>query len=69
MWVGIYYDPDVAAAREARRADRVQGMARQQALSVHSGVTYNFEVDTTHRPTEDCAHDIARWLSVKGSAR
>ena len=69
VWVGIRCDPDVAAAREARRADRVQGMARQQALSVHSGMMYDFEVDTTHRSTDDCAHDIAGWLSAKGSAR
>lgn len=69
VWVGIHCDPDVAAAREARRADRVQGMARQQALSVHSGMTYDVEVDTTHRSTEDCAHEIARWLSAKASAR
>lgn len=63
-WVGIHCDPDVAAAREARWADRAQGMARQQALSVHRGMTYDFEVDTTHRSAEDCAHDIARWLSA-----
>lgn len=69
VWVGIHCDPDAAAAREARRPDRVQGMARQQALSVHSGMTYDFEVDTTHRSTEDCAYDIARWLSAEGYAR
>lgn len=43
VWVGIRCDPDIAAAREARRADRMPGMARQQALSVHSGMTYDFE--------------------------
>ncbi len=69
VWVGVRCDPDVAAAREARRTDRVQGMARQQALSAHSGMTYDFEVDTTHRAATDCAHDIARWLSAKGTAR
>lgn len=65
-WVGIRCDPDVAAAREARRADRVPGMARRQALSVHSGMRYDFEVDTTNRAAEDCAQDIAGWLSARG---
>ena len=65
MWVGVHCDPDVAAAREAQRADRVEGMARQQALSVHSGVVYDIEVNTTNRSSEDCAHDITRSLLIK----
>lgn len=68
-WVGVRCDPDVAAAREARRPDRVQGMARHQALSVHSGMKYDFEVDTTHRSAEDCANDIACWLSARDPRR
>ncbi len=66
-WVGVHCDPDVAASREAQRTDRVEGMARQQALSVHSGMTYDFEVDTTNRSTEECAHDIAGWLRHRAS--
>jgi chloramphenicol 3-O phosphotransferase len=62
MWVGVHCDPEVAAAREAQRADRVEGMARQQALSVHSGVVYDVEVNTTNRSSEDCAHDITSNL-------
>ena len=65
-WVAVRCDPDVAAAREARRADRVPGMAQRQAMSVHSGMRYDFEVDTTNRTAEDCAHDIACWLSDRG---
>jgi len=69
IWVGVHCDPDVAAAREAQRADRVEGMARQQALSVHSGVVYDVEVDTTSRSTEECARDVAGQLSLEVSAR
>jgi chloramphenicol 3-O phosphotransferase len=39
-------------------------MARQQALSVHIGVAYDLEVDTTYRPAEECARAIARQLGV-----
>ena len=69
IWVAVRCDPDVAASREARRLDRVEGMARQQALSVHAGVVYDVEVDTTHSSTEECVRDIARQLSLKAFAR
>lgn len=69
MWVGVHCDPTVAASREAQRADRVEGMARQQALSVHGGVVYNLEVNTTNRSIEECAHDIASGLPLKAPAR
>ena len=69
IWVGVRCDPDVAVSREARRLDRVEGMARQQALSVHAGVVYDVEVDTTHSSTERCARDIARQLSLEAFAR
>ena len=68
-WVGVRCEPDVAASREVRRLDRVEGMARQQALSVHGGVVYDAEVDTTNRSTEECARDIAGQLSLKALAR
>jgi len=61
-WVGVRCDPDVAAAREAQRPDRVAGMARQQASLVHIGVSYDIEVDTTYRSAEECAQDIAKRL-------
>lgn len=65
MWVGVRCAPDVAASREAQRADRVEGMARAQALCVHNGVVYDFEVNTTNRSTEDCARDLAGSLARK----
>ncbi|GCD18507.1 chloramphenicol phosphotransferase CPT family protein [Cellulomonas algicola] len=69
VWVGVHCDPEVAAAREAHRPDRVPGMARDQALSVHAGVRYDLEVDTTRRPTLDCAAEITAALAARASAR
>ncbi|WP_273653178.1 chloramphenicol phosphotransferase CPT family protein [Cellulomonas fimi] len=69
VWVGVRCDPDVAAAREAQRPDRTPGMARAQALSVHAGVRYDLEVDTTRRPTPDCAAEIAAALAARTAAR
>lgn len=69
FWVGVHCDPDVAAARETQRADRVEGMARQQALSVHSGVVYDVEVNTTNSSSEECAQEITSSLLLEVSAR
>jgi chloramphenicol 3-O phosphotransferase len=59
LWAGVHCDPDVAAAREAARGDRVAGMARHQARQVHRGVRYDVTVDTTRTAALDCARRIA----------
>lgn len=66
VWVGVHCAPEVAASREAQRPDRTEGMARAQSLSVHDGVSYDFEVDTTNRSAGECAHDVAGWLALAG---
>ncbi len=69
IWVGVHCNPDVAASREAQRLDRVEGMARQQALSVHAGVIYDIEIDTTYRLTDERARDLANQLSLDALTR
>ncbi len=64
LWVGIRCDAAAAAAREARRPDRVPGMARKQAQSVHVGMSYDVEVDTTELSPEECARVIAAHLNA-----
>ncbi|SEO51909.1 chloramphenicol 3-O phosphotransferase [Actinacidiphila rubida] len=59
LWVGVRCDPEVAAAREAARGDRVGGMARLQAELVHRGVEYDLEVDSGKGTPEDCAAAVA----------
>jgi chloramphenicol 3-O phosphotransferase len=46
-WIGVRCAPGVAASREAERGDRPVGGAVFQALSVHVGVGYDLEVDTS----------------------
>lgn len=58
LWVGVRCNAEVAAARERRRQDRPSGMAVSQAQTVHDGVCYDVQVDTTHRTPHDCAEDI-----------
>ena len=63
LWVGVRCDPEIAAAREITRGDRVAGMAVAQAKLVHEGVSYDIEVDTSHAESLDCARAIAAQVT------
>jgi chloramphenicol 3-O phosphotransferase len=63
LWVGVHCDAEVAAAREIARGDRVVGGAASQSITVHEGVTYDLEVDTTSTESLDCARTIADQVS------
>ncbi|MQA81533.1 MAG: chloramphenicol phosphotransferase CPT [Streptosporangiales bacterium] len=62
LWVGVRCDPEVAAAREAARGDRIGGMAASQATVVHDGVSYDVEVDTTRTDVGACADVVAGYV-------
>ncbi|WP_338090795.1 chloramphenicol phosphotransferase CPT family protein [Planosporangium thailandense] len=64
VWVGVHCTPEVAAARERGRPDRVVGMARLQAERVHEGVIYDLVVETTATSAADCASAIASHLTA-----
>ena len=51
--------PEIAAGREIARGDRAGGMAASQAETVHQGVVYDIEIDTSHTESLDCARVIA----------
>jgi chloramphenicol 3-O phosphotransferase len=63
LWVGVHCDAEVAAGREFARGDRVVGGAATQASSVHEGVSYDLEIDTTSTESLECAHVIAGHVS------
>jgi chloramphenicol 3-O phosphotransferase len=63
LWVGVHCTPEVASARESGRPLRIVGMAARQAETVHQGVHYDVEVDTTSISTMDCARAIAAHVS------
>jgi chloramphenicol 3-O phosphotransferase len=54
LWIGVYCDPSIAAAREKARGDRIEGMAVSQATIVHKGMNYNLTVDTSKSSAEEC---------------
>lgn len=63
LWVGVRCESDVAAGREIARGDRAWGMAASQADTVHQGVIYDLEVDTTRAESLVCARTIAAHVS------
>jgi chloramphenicol 3-O phosphotransferase len=63
VWVGVLCRVEVAAGREARRGDRVAGMAADQAVRVHEGVRYDVTVDTSSSSPEECARQIAAQIA------
>jgi chloramphenicol 3-O phosphotransferase len=65
-WVAVRCDPDTAGRREQERGDRPLGIARTQAASVHRGVRYDMELDTSVTSVVDSVNMLAdgvrrRW--------
>jgi chloramphenicol 3-O phosphotransferase len=58
LWVGVCCDVAVASERERAKGDRVVGMSATQAATVHDGMAYDIEVDTTAMTADDCARRI-----------
>ncbi|MFB6903462.1 chloramphenicol phosphotransferase CPT [Streptomyces bacillaris] len=69
LWVGVRCAGEVAAGREIARGDRTVGMAAAQAESVHRGVVYDLEVDTTRTESLECARTIAAHVRGEGARR
>ena len=63
VWVGVHCDLEVAVAREVTRPERTQGMTSSQAMSVHEGVQYDLQVDTTTNTALECATIIADYVA------
>ena len=59
LWVGVHCAPEIAAGREIGRGNRAAGMAASQVETVHQGVVYDIEIDTSHTESLDCARVIA----------
>jgi chloramphenicol 3-O phosphotransferase len=67
LWVGVRCTGPVATGREIARGDRVRGMAAAQAETVHQGVSYDLEVDTTHTELLTCAQTIATHIAARST--
>lgn len=62
--VGVRTPLEVLEAREARRADRIPGLARWQYERVHENMDYNLEVDTSVLTPLECARRIQQRFKL-----
>ena len=59
VWlVGVHCSLEELERRERGRADRTPGLAREQFYSIHAGVRYDVQVDTSQASLRDCALQI-----------
>lgn len=63
-FVGLRAPLDVLEQRERDRGDRVVGLARWQYARVHTGINYDFEIDTATRRSDQIAREIASALAI-----
>ena len=66
-WIGVTCDAEVAIERERKRGDRVVGGFERQFKRVHDGVHYDLVVDTTARPANEIAQQIAEHVRNSSS--
>jgi chloramphenicol 3-O phosphotransferase len=63
LLVGVHCSLETLQIREQCRGDRPIGLAASQALDIHEGRSYDFEIDTTARSVHDCTAVLAEWLA------
>lgn len=56
--VGLFAPIEVLEARERARGDRVIGLARGQHATLHEGLSYDLELDTSRLTAKECAERI-----------
>jgi chloramphenicol 3-O phosphotransferase len=67
LWVGITASVETLEAREQARGDRLPGSARDQHSRVHTGVTYDLFLDTTHLSPDEAVSQILTVLPAKNA--
>jgi chloramphenicol 3-O phosphotransferase len=70
VWlVGVQCDLAELERRERLRGDRQIGLAKEQRLSIHAGVAYDIEVDTSTATVAECAAAIKAMVEEAGAPR
>jgi chloramphenicol 3-O phosphotransferase len=62
--VGLFAPLEVLEQRERERGDRVLGLARWQYERVHSGVSYDLEIDTSKLTPMEAAQTIRQAFDL-----
>jgi chloramphenicol 3-O phosphotransferase len=68
VWmVGVHCSLAALERREQARGDRQAGIAKEQHATIHRGVVYDIEVDTTSASVRETALEIKMKLEALGS--
>ncbi|MDM9626606.1 chloramphenicol phosphotransferase [Rhizobium sp. S152] len=62
--VGVFASLEVLEERERKRGDRMLGLARWQFDRVHSGMSYDLELDTSNVSPAECANTIKQRFQL-----
>ena len=68
LFVGLSCPLDELERRECERDSRRQGFARAQIDNIHTGKTYDVEVDTHELSVEECADKVLDFYANKTPA-
>ena len=68
-FVGVRCPLSILKERERTRPDRRPGMAAWQFGQVHKDLTYDFEVDTSLAPPEQCADQVLAFIRDRRTTR
>lgn len=63
LFVAVMCSDTELRNREHLRDDRINGSAVEQNCRVHNGVVYHFQVNTTHCSPQQCAQEIASYIT------
>ncbi len=63
IFVGVFCAEAELARREQMRGNRILGSALEQAQRVHSDVSYDICVSTSQHTSDECARQIADYLT------
>lgn len=65
-WVGVRCPLEVIEKRERERGNRVVGQARGHYNTVHEGLSYDIEVDTSTLQPHEAARAVATYIQSSG---
>lgn len=57
-FIAVKADLETINKRERERGNRKIGLAQSQFDKIHTGIDYDFEIDTTHKNANECADII-----------
>jgi len=69
LFVGVHAPLDIIETRERERNTSPIGHSRSHYYTVHAGMNYDLEVDTSLSTPEECAQEILNFIATRDAAQ